>query len=170
MTHGPRQLSGIRPHDSYPSVAHLMIIGQLTPPAPSSNTYAQNLRPSSYFQRSLGIQCSYHRKHRTLKYWIMGAMWMRQPRCLGISTLDRVGAANSIGDDLLLTVDIVCLLTQSDTYSPHLRRAPLTNRPSLHYSAVARWRSFDAFGCLGCLPSASIRYKYLGTEQLRAYR
>jgi hypothetical protein len=43
----------------------------------------------------------------------------------------------------ILNVDPICLVLRSDKVPTYPRRAPLTNRPRLDYSVVARRDSFD---------------------------
>ncbi|KAF8179407.1 hypothetical protein BJ912DRAFT_642042 [Pholiota molesta] len=111
------------PHDSCPGVTRLMIIGRLTPPAPSSNITNPESMPKSMFPT-----LSRDPVLASPKAWdpcrIMGAMWMRQPRCLGIRTLDRTLLPIQLGMTTSLTLTsyaLFCILI--NPYLPSSRAA-----------------------------------------------
>jgi hypothetical protein len=72
------------------------------------------------------------------------------PNYRGIRLLRRLGTA--LFNRKLVPIQLGT--TSVFRYSPHPRRAPLKNWPSLHHSVFAQRRSFDAVGGLACLLSA----------------
>ncbi|KAF8169355.1 hypothetical protein BJ912DRAFT_181367 [Pholiota molesta] len=144
------------PHDSCPGVTRLMIIGRLTPPAPSSNITNPESMPKSMFPT-----LSRDPVLASPKAWdpcrIMGAMWMRQPRCLGIGMFDRRAAASSISSPIPISTlacqneldasDRRCLYTRNTRYSEgnslRLDFSALTTPPA----AVTSGNRLDLYGC-----------------------